>query len=66
MGTLISKLGLEELIVCDEQVLKPIGGHLGKTTQSSVFVNKSYCEASEIGLECSQYVPLDNFKRKYY
>ena len=52
--------------VCDEQVLKPIDGHLGNTTRSSVFVSKSYCEASEIGLECSQYVPFDNFKRKYY
>ena len=46
-------------IVCDEPVLKPIDGHLGKTTRSSVFVSKWYCEFSEIGSECSQYVPLD-------
>ena len=45
-------------------VLMPIDGHLGKTTRSSVFVSKSYCEASEIGLECRQYVLFDNFKRK--
>ena len=27
---------------------------------------KSYCEDSGIGLECGQYVPLDNFKCKCY
>ena len=35
-------------------------------TRSSVFVSISYCEDSEIGLECSQYVPFDNCQRKYY
>ena len=44
-------------------ILKPIGGHLGKTTRSSVFVSKSYYKA----LECSlKTVSFDNFKRKYY
>ena len=57
---------IEQLIVADEPVLKPIGDHLEKTTQSSVFVSKSYFEASEIGLECSQYVSFDNSKHKYY
>ena len=33
------------------------------TTQ---FVSKSYFEAFEIGLECSQYVSFDNSKHKYY
>ena len=53
--SLISKIGLDRAThCCDEPVLKPIGGHLEKTTQSSVFVSKSYFEASEIDLECSQ------------
>ena len=65
--SLISKIGLDRAThCCDEPVLKPIGGHLEKTTQSSVFVSKSYFEASEIGLECSQYVSFDNSKHKYY
>ena len=46
--------------MCDEPVLKPIEGHLGKTTRSSVFVSKSYCKVSEIGLECSQYLSALN------
>ena len=55
LTSLISKIGLHRAThCCDEPVLKPIGGHLEKTTQSSVFVSKSYFEASEIGLECSQ------------
>ena len=29
-------------------------------------LSRSYCKASKIGLECSQYVPFDNFQRKYY
>ena len=40
--------------------------NLGKITQSSVFVSKSYCKAFEISLECSQNVPFDNYKRKYH
>ena len=49
-------------------VLKPFGGHLGKTTRSSVFLSKSYCEAFEIGFECSHYAFHFNLsiKRKYY
>ena len=66
-NSLISKIGLDRAThCCDEPVLKPIGSHLGKTTQSSVFVSKSYFEASEIGLECSQYVSFDNSKHIYY
>ena len=57
---------MEQLVVCVEPVLKPTGGHHGKTTRNSVFVSKSYCKVSKIGLECSQCVLLDNFKRKYY
>ena len=64
--SLISKIGLDRATRCDEPVLKPIGGHLEKTTQSSVFVSKSCFEASEIGLEYSQYVSFDNSKHKYY
>ena len=46
--SLISKIGLDRAThCCDEPVLKPIGGHLEKTTQSLVFVSKSYFEASE-------------------
>ena len=61
------KIGLDRATHCsDEPVLTPIGGHLEKITQSSVFVSKSYFEASEIGLECSQYVSFDNSKHKYY
>ena len=64
---LIWKIGLDRATrVWDEPVLKPIDGHFGKITRSSVFVSKSYFEASEIGLECSQYVLFDNFKRNYY
>ena len=52
----------------DEPVLKPIDGHLGKTTQSSVFVSKSYCETSKISFEfrpiCN--VSFKKFERKYY
>ena len=67
MKPLISKIELDRAThCCDEPVLKPIGDHLEKTTQSSVFVSKSYFEASEIGLECSQYVSFDNSKYKYY
>ena len=69
ISPLISKIELDRAThccECDEPVLKPIGGHLEKTTQSSVFVSKSYFEASEIGLQCSQYVLLDNSKHKYY
>ena len=55
----LKKDWIEQLVVWDEPILKPIGGHLGKTTRSSVFVSISYCEASEIGLECRQYVPLN-------
>ena len=65
--SLISKIGIDRAThCCDEPVLKPVAGHLEKTTQSSVFVSKSYFEASEIGLECSQYVSFDNSKHKYY
>ena len=61
LKSLISKIGLDRAThCCDEPVLKPIGGHLEKTTQSSAFVSKSYFEASEIDLECSQYVSFDN------
>ena len=62
----IQGLLFQQLVVWDEPILKPIGGHLGKATQSSVFVSKSYHKASEKGLECSQYVPYDIFKYKYY
>ena len=65
--SLISKIGLHRAThCCDEPVLKPIDGHLETTTQSTVFVSKSYFETSEIGLECSQYVSFDNSKHKYY
>ena len=57
---------VKQLVLCDEPVLKSIGGHLGKITRSSVSVSKPYCEVSKRGLECSQYCLLDNFKRKYY
>ena len=62
---MFEKIGLDQANR-DEPVLKPIDGHLGKTSQSSVFVSISYCEASEIGLECSQWVSFSNFIRKYY
>ena len=31
---------IEQLVACDEPILKPIDGHLGKTTRSSVYVSK--------------------------
>ena len=40
--SLISKIGLDRAThCCDKPILKPIGGHFEKTTQSSVFVSKS-------------------------
>ena len=41
--SIISMDWIEQLVVWDEPVLKPIGGHLGKTSQSSVFVSISHC-----------------------
>ena len=57
----------KQLVVCDDPVLKSIDGHLEKTTQNSLFVSKSHCEDSEIGLEWMQpiYVSFDNIYRMY-
>ena len=66
MKPVISKIGLDRTMHCDEPVLMPVDDHLETTTQRTVFVSKSYFEASEIGLECSQYVSFDNSKHKYY
>ena len=43
-------------------VLKPIDGHLGKSTRSSVFVSKSYFEPGHPKqvLNAAKYVPFDN------
>ena len=57
----------KQLVVCDDPVLKSIDGHLEKTTQNSLFVSKSHCEDSEIGLEWMQpiYVSFDNIYGMY-
>ena len=42
---------MQQLIVWDEPILKPIGGHLGKATRSSVFVARHIAiKDSKLGL----------------
>ena len=63
---LISKIGLHRATrFCDEPVFTTQISFMQRPPKSHCLYNKSYCEASEIGLERSQYVPFDNFKRKY-
>ena len=59
--TLIWKIGLDRATGW-LFVMSRFWIHHGKTSRNSVFISKSYSKASEISLECSQYVSFENFK----